>query len=107
MMSIVKVTSDTFKSEVLDSDQVVLADFWAVWCMPCRMMEPVVEKLAQAYDGKLKVVKVNVDEEEALAGQYSIQSIPSFLVFHKGQLVNQVIGAVPQRALEQLIKDYV
>ncbi len=106
-MSIVKVTTDTFKSEVLDSDQVVLADFWAVWCMPCRMMEPVVEKLALAYDGKLKVVKVNVDEEEALAGRYTIQSIPTFLVFHKGQLVNQVIGAVPQRTLEQLIKDYV
>ena len=106
-MSIVKVTTDTFKSEVLDSDQVVLADFWAVWCMPCRMMEPIVEKLALAHDGKLKVVKVNVDEEEALAGRYEIRSIPTFLVFHKAQLVNQVIGAVPQRTLEQLIKEYV
>jgi thioredoxin 1 len=106
-MNIVKVTTDNFKSEVLESDQAVLADFWAVWCMPCRMMEPVVEKLAQAYDGKLKVVKVNVDEEADLAAQFSIQSIPSFLVFHKGQMVNQVIGAVPQRTLEQVIKDYV
>ena len=106
-MDIVKVTTDSFKTEVLDSKQVVLADFWAVWCMPCRMMEPVVEKLAQAYDGKLRVAKINVDEENELAGQYNIQSIPSFLVFHKGQLVNQVIGAVPQRTLEQLIKDYV
>ncbi len=106
-MSIVKVTADTFKAEVLESSEAVLADFWAVWCMPCRMMEPVVEKLAEAYDGRLKVVKVNVDEEQALAGQYGIQSIPTFLVFHKGQLVNKVLGAVPQRALEQLIKDYV
>jgi thioredoxin 1 len=106
-MNIVKVTTGNFKSEVLESEQAVLADFWAVWCMPCRMMEPVVEKLAQAYEGKLKVVKVNVDEEADLAAQFNIQSIPSFLVFHKGQMVNQVIGAVPQRTLETVIKDYV
>lgn len=106
-MSIVKVTADTFKTEVLESTEAVLADFWAVWCMPCRMMEPVVEKLAQAYDGRLKIVKVNVDEEQELAGRYGIQSIPSFLVFHKGELVNRAVGAVPQRTLEQLIKDYV
>jgi len=105
-MSIVKVTTDTFKAEVLESGQAVLADFWAVWCMPCRMMEPVIEKIAQAYDGKLKVVKVNVDEEQELAVRYQIQSIPTFLVFHKGQPVNKAIGAVPQRAIEQLIKDY-
>ena len=106
-MGIVKVTTDTFKTEVLESDTAVLADFWAVWCMPCRMMEPVVEKIAQAYEGRLKIVKVNVDEEDTIAAQYGIQSIPSFLVFHKGHLVNKAIGAVPQRTLEQLIKDYV
>ena len=106
-MSSIAVTKNSFKSEVLESDQVVLTDFWASWCMPCRMMEPVVEKLAEQHAGKLKIAKVNVDEEGELAAQYNIVSIPTFLVFHKGELVNQQVGAVPEKILGDMIKDYV
>jgi thioredoxin 1 len=106
-MSSIAVTKDSFKSEVLDSEQVVLTDFWASWCMPCRMMDPVVEKLAEQYAGKLKIAKVNVDEEGELAAQYNIVSIPTFLFFHEGKLVNQTVGAVPEKALNDIIKDYV
>ena len=106
-MDAVTVTTENFQSEVLESDQVVLTDFWATWCAPCRMMDPVVEKLAADYDGKLKVGKINVDEQGALAVQYNIVSIPSFLVFHKGQLVGQTVGAVPPKTLDDMIKDLV
>ena len=99
-MDAVTVTTENFQSEVLESDQVVLTDFWATWCAPCRMMEPVVESLAEQYDGKLKVGKINVDEEPNLAAQYGIMSIPSFLVFHKGELVGQTVGAVQPQVLE-------
>jgi thioredoxin 1 len=103
----VEVTTDNFQSEVLDSEELVLTDFWASWCMPCRMMEPVIEKIAEQYDGKLKVGKINVDEHGELAVRYNIVSIPTFLVFHKGEAVKQIVGAVPEKDILKAIDEYV
>ncbi len=102
----VDVTGDTFKSEVLDSDIPVLADFWAEWCVPCRMVEPILEQMAEEYKGKIKVARINVDEEGELASNYNIVSIPTILLFHKGNVAGQQIGAAPRKVLEEIIKEY-
>ena len=103
----VKVTTGTFEAEVVKSAIPVVADFWAEWCGPCRMIAPVLEALAKDYKDKLKVVKINVDEEPDLAARFGIQSIPSLLFFKGGQMVKQQIGAVPKHILEKIIKDLV
>lgn len=95
----IEITTDNFKQEVLDSQIPVLIDFWATWCMPCQMVTPVIEALAQEYSGKLKVGKVNVDKEGELAAKYSVMSIPALLFFKNGQVVDSVIGAVPKEYL--------
>ncbi len=100
-------TSANFQEEVLDSPIPVLADFWAEWCVPCKMVAPVLEKLADDYKDKIKVAKVDVDQEGDLASQYNIVSIPSILLFHEGKMVKQQIGAVPRKTLEEMIKEYV
>jgi len=96
MSSAVSVTDATFKDEVLDSEVPVLVDFWAPWCGPCRMVAPVVEEIATEYDGKVKVVKVNTDENSAVASQYGIRSIPTLMIFKGGQKVDLLVGAVPK-----------
>lgn len=98
-----KFNTGNFNAEVLQSEEPVLVDFYADWCGPCRMMGPLVEQLAETYNGKVKVGKVNVDEDGALAGNYGIQSIPSFLLFKNGQVVDSVTGGVPQQVLKQMI----
>jgi thioredoxin 1 len=103
----VTVTSDNFKAEVLDSDIPVLADFWAEWCVPCKIMGPILEQMAEEYEGKLKIAKINVDEEGELASNYNIVSIPTVLLFHNGNVARQQIGAVPKKVLEELVKEYV
>ena len=103
----VTVTNDNFKAEVLDSDIPVLADFWAEWCVPCKMVGPILEQMAEDYKGKLKIAKINVDEEGELASNYNIVSIPTILLFNGGDVVKQQIGAVPKKTLEELIKEYV
>ena len=94
-----KFTQDNFDNEVLKSDIPVLVDFYADWCGPCKMMMPVVEKMAEKYDGKIKVGKINSDEESALAAKYNIMSIPSFLMFKTGELVETLTGAMPADVL--------
>ncbi len=103
----ITVTSTNFEAEVLKSTVPVLVDFWAEWCMPCKMIGPLVDQLASDYSGRMKVVKVNVDQESELAGQHNIVSIPTLLVYKDGKVVRQKVGAVPKHELENLIKDLV
>jgi thioredoxin 1 len=103
----VTLTTDNFDTEVLKSNVPVLVDFWAEWCGPCKMVEPVVDELAEAYDGKLKVGKVNVDDAGDIASRYGIVSIPTLLIFKGGEVVNKQVGAVPRPALEALFKEFV
>jgi thioredoxin 1 len=98
-MKTLQITDANFQNEVLNSDKPVLVDFWAVWCGPCKMIAPVVEELAGELDGKLKVTKMDVDANPQTAMQYGIRSIPTLLIFKGGQVVEQIIGAVPKRHL--------
>lgn len=102
-MTEIVVKDDNFEAEVLASDIPVLVDFWAEWCGPCRMLAPVVAAIAEKYEGKLKVCKVNVDEAESIAEKYMISSIPAVKFFKGGEVVNESIGFVPQVKLEQII----
>lgn len=93
---VIELNESNFQQEVLESPIPVLVDFWASWCMPCQMVAPVVDAIAQEYQGKLKVGKVNVDNQAELAGKYSVMSIPSLLFFKNGQVIDTVVGAVPK-----------
>ena len=95
----VTLTENNFRDEVLQSSKPVLVDFWASWCGPCHMIAPAIEELASDYDGKATIGKLNVDEQPGIAQQYGIRSIPSVLFFRDGQVVDQIVGAVPKKAL--------
>jgi thioredoxin 1 len=103
----VTVTRSNFDAEVMKSAVPVVADFWAEWCGPCKMIAPVLKDLARDYKDKIKIAKIDVDAEIELAQQFNIVSIPTILVFSKGQVVKQQIGAVPRPALEKMIKDLI
>lgn len=103
-MATVAVTDDTFKSEVLESDVPVLVDFWATWCGPCRMVAPILEELSDEYEGKIKIVKLDTDANQATTMAYGITSIPTLNVYSGGELVKSVIGARPKRALQEEIE---
>ena len=96
----VEGTDTNFDQEVLKSDIPVLVDFWAPWCGPCRMVSPLVDELAEELTGKLKVVKVNTDENQEIAIKYGIRSIPTLGIFKNGEIVDGVIGAVPKQAIK-------
>jgi thioredoxin len=104
--NISSVTDSTFQSEVIDASkaQPVMVDFWAEWCRPCLMLAPTVAEIAQAYNGKLKVVKLNVDENANAAGRFNIRGIPTLLIFKNGQVADQVVGAVPRDQIEKTIQ---
>jgi thioredoxin 1 len=106
MAAEVNVTNENFQKEVLESDLPVLADFWAEWCVPCKMLGPVLEKMARDYAGKIKVAKINVDEHGEIATRFNIVSIPTIILFHKGQAAKQQIGAVPRKVLDEMVKEY-
>lgn len=99
-------TDENFQSEVLNSDKPVLVDFWAEWCGPCRMVAPIVEELATEYHGSLKVGKVDVDSNQKVSMQFGVRSIPTLLIFKNGKVVDQIIGAVPKRALADKVSKH-
>ncbi len=96
----VHITTQNFEAEVLNADLPVLADFWAAWCGPCQMVAPIVEDLAQEYAGRVKVAKVDVDENPDLAARYNIMSIPTLGIFKGGRLVSRIVGFVPKAQLK-------
>ncbi len=102
-MAVVKLTAENFEQEVMNADQPVLVDFYADWCGPCKMMGPVVEEIA-AEEAGVKVCKINIDEEIAVAQRYGVMSIPTFIAFKDGEIAGKQIGAVPKNALLDLMK---
>ena len=101
------VTTADFDTQVLQSEQPVLVDFWAVWCGPCRRVAPEVDAVAEQMQGQAKVLKVNVDEEPDIAGRYGIHSIPTLMIFKGGQVVDQIVGAVPRTTLAEKLQSHV
>lgn len=104
MSKALKFTDDSFEEEVLNSDKPVLVDFWAEWCGPCKMVGPVVEELAGEYEGKAKIGKVDVDNNPETSTKYGIRSIPSLLIFKNGEVVDQIVGAVPKSQLKKQLE---
>ena len=102
------VTDSSFQSEVIEASksQPVIVDFWADWCRPCHLLAPTVEEIARDYSGKLKVVKLNVDENMNSASQYNIRGIPTLLIFKGGQVADQIVGAVPKEQIEKVLQRY-
>ena len=102
-MGVGKVSDSTFETEVLNSKEPVVVDFWAEWCGPCKMIAPALEEIAGSLNGKVKIVKLNVDENPATAQKYGIMSIPTLMLFKNGELASRQVGAAPRQKLEQWI----
>jgi len=105
-MKPIEITEETFEQEVLKSSIPVLVDFWAVWCGPCKAVEPIVEEIAEEYNGKLKVGKVNVDASHQVSMKYGIRSIPTLLLFKNGTVAEQIVGAAPKKILTERISKH-
>ena len=101
---VIELSDESFESEILRSETPALVDFWAVWCGPCRQIAPAVEALASEYKGRLKVGKLNIDQHQMVPQKYGIRSIPTLLVFKGGQVVGQIVGAVPRARIEALVE---
>ncbi|MCX7857986.1 MAG: thioredoxin [Deltaproteobacteria bacterium] len=98
------LTDSEFKTEVLEANLPVLVDFWASWCGPCQIMGPIIDKIAEEYEGKVKVCKLNVDENPKTPAAYGIRAIPTIILFNNGEVVEKIVGAQPKSAIENLIK---
>ena len=101
-----ELTEENFDQEVLKSDQLVLVDFWAPWCAPCRAIGPVVEAIASEYAGRAKVCKLNVDDNMSLAGRYNVRGIPALLLFKNGQIREQLVGACAKGAIVKMLENH-
>ena len=99
-----EITDAQFDEEVLKSELPVMVDFWAPWCGPCKMLGPVVEEIAGGFEGQVKVVKVNIDENSVVASRYKIMSIPTLYFFKAGQIIDQIVGVVPRAEIEKKLK---
>ena len=107
MSQVKHITDSDFESQVAKSDVPVLVDFWAPWCAPCRMVAPVLEQIAEEYDGRAKVVKVNVDEEQMVAGSLAVRSIPTIALFQNGKVRDTLIGARPKEDFKDLLDRHI
>ncbi len=105
-MSEIILKDENFQEEIGGHKGVAIIDFWAVWCVPCRMVSPIIEQIAEEYAGQVKVGKLNVDENRGVAAQFGIMSIPTIMIFKDGQMVDQIIGAVPKSVIVAKIKNY-
>ncbi|MDT8423795.1 MAG: thioredoxin [Desulfuromonadales bacterium] len=101
---VVQLTDDSFEADVLKSTVPVLVDFWATWCAPCKAIGPMIDGLADDYEGKVKIGKLNVDENPATPGQFGVRGIPTLILFKDGKVIDQVVGAVPKSQLEALLQ---
>mgnify|MGYP003312633309 FL=1 len=107
MSNIIETDDSNFESEVLKAEIPVLVDFWAPWCGPCKAIAPILEQISDEQGDKIKIVKVNVDDNQKYAVDFGIKSIPTLLIFNKGELKNQIIGAIPKADIEKLIMDVI
>ena len=103
-MAVLKITSENFEQEVLKAAQPVVIDFWASWCGPCKMFSPIVDEFAEENEGKVKVGKVNIDDETDLASRFGVMSIPTAILFKNGQAVQSMVGVQPKAKLEEMVR---
>jgi len=106
-MKPIEISDQNFDSEVLQSDLPTLVDFWAEWCGPCKLIAPVIEELAQEYDGKIKFAKLNVDENPQKAGMFGVMSIPNLKLFKNGKIVDEVVGAAPKEIFQRVLEKHI
>lgn len=102
---VINLTLDSFEDEVENSTQPVLVDFWASWCGPCKMIAPIIDQLADEFDGKVKIAKVNVDENNELSARFQVSSIPTLMLFKDGEVVNKMVGARPKAELVKMLQN--
>ncbi len=107
MSQVASVGEGNFETEVVQSEQTVVVDFWAEWCQPCKMLSPVLDKVASRFEGKLKVVKCNVDENQDIAAKYAIYSIPNLVFFRDGQVINQAVGYMGEAQLAAKVDEVI
>ncbi len=106
-MSALHITTDNYTTEVENSTIPVLLDFWAEWCPPCKMISPIIDELADKYEGKIKIAKVNIDECKDLAQKFNVSSIPTIILMNKGEIIEQQVGALPKASIEDMLQSFV